>query len=188
MEVFCINISQEKSGTIYKVELLDLTGKRLGTLHYPHTNNQLIDPVLSRGINRAGSLTFDISAAHPLYNYVYRLQCYLRVWRGSELVFECRPVAVTETDDVKSVTCEGALAYLNDSIQWRKTYHNTTPAAYLQDKIDWHNARVGDPMRQFTFVDCTVTNSTDNVYRVDNDLPTTLENIQKNWWNGLAGT
>lgn len=189
MEVFCISIEITAANVrnVYKIELLDLRGTRTGILHYPHTNNQLINPVLSRGINRAGSLTFDISAAHPLYNYVYRLQCYLRVWSDAELVFECRPIAIIEEDDVKSVTCEGALAYLQDSVQWRKTYHNTTPAAYLQDKINWHNARVDDPMRQFDFVNCTVTNSTDNVYRVDNDLPTTLENIQKKLVDRLGG-
>lgn len=83
--------------------------------------------------------------------------------------------------------CEGALAYLNDTIQWRKTYHDTTPTQYLTDKINWHNDRM-DSMRKFTAgITCTVTNSTDNVYRQDNDLPSTLDNIQKKLIDRLGG-
>lgn len=174
---------------IFKIELLDLQGKKIGVLHYPHSSNMLIDPVLSRGINRAGSLSFKVFAAHPLYSNILFRQCYMRVWRDGDLTFECRPASIAEANGMKNVTCEGALAYLNDTIQWRKTYHNTTPAVYLQDKIDWHNARIGDddPMRQFASVNCTVTNSTDNVYRQDNDLPNTLDNIQKKLVERLGG-
>lgn len=173
--------------SIFKIELLDLQGEKIGTLHYPHSPSMVIEPVLSRGTNRAGSLSFKVSAAHPLYSRILFRQCYLRVWRDGILIFECRPAAISEADGIKSVTCEGALAYLNDSIQWRKTYHDITPAEYLQDKIDWHNARVDDPMRTFTSVNCTVTNSTDNVYRQDNDLPNTLDNIQKKLVERLGG-
>lgn len=173
--------------SIFKIELIDLQGEKIGTLHYPHSPSMVIDPVLSRGTNRAGSLSFTVSAAHPLYNRILFRQCYLRVWRDGKLIFECRPASITEANGIKSVTCEGALAYLNDSIQWHKTYHDTTPAEYLQDKIDWHNARVDDPMRTFTSVNCTVTNSTDNVYRQDNDLPNTLDNIQKKLVDRLGG-
>ena len=173
--------------SIFKIELLDLQGKKIGTLHYPHSPAMVIDPVLSRGTNRAGSLSFTVSAAHPLYNRILFRQCYLRVWHNGVLMFECRPASITEANGIKSVTCEGALAYLNDSIQWHKTYHDTTPAEYLQDKIDWHNARVDDPMRTYSSVNCTVTNSTDNVYRQDNDLPNTLDNIQKKLVERLGG-
>lgn len=174
---------------IFKIELLDLQGKKIGVLHYPHSPAMVIDPVLSRGVNRAGSLSFKVSATHPLYSNILFRQCYLRVWCDGDLIFECRPASIAEADGMKNVTCEGALAYLNDTIQWRKTYHNTTPAVYLQDKIDWHNARIGDddPMRQFASVNCTVTNSTDNVYRQDNDLPNTLDNIQKKLVERLGG-
>lgn len=182
-----VSVAERPPG-IYKIELLDLSGKRIGILHYPHSPNMLIDPVLSRGVNRAGTLTFDISVEHPYYDCIKDRQYYLRVWRAGHLIFECRPVPpITESGGIKSVTCEGALAYLNDTIQWRKEYHDTTPEEYLQDKIDWHNARVDDPMRQFTEVNCTVTNSTDNVYRVDNDLPNTLDNIQRKLVERLGG-
>ncbi|OUM19997.1 phage tail protein [Butyricicoccus porcorum] len=189
MRMICVSAAQRPPG-IYKIELLDLRGEKIGVLHYPHSPNMLIDPVMSRGVNRAGTLKFNISVEHPYYEYIADRQCYLRVWRDGRLIFECRPIPpITRADGIKSVTCEGALAYLNDTIQWRKTYHDTSPAEYLQDKIDWHNARIGDddPMRQFTSVDCTVTNSTDNVYRQDNDLPNTLTNIRKKLVERLGG-
>lgn len=88
-EVFCIN-------AIYKVELLDQQGGRIGTLHYPHSANQLIDPILSRGVNRAGSLKFSIPYTHEFYSSVLFMQCYIRVYRFGFAIFECRPTQIVE--------------------------------------------------------------------------------------------
>lgn len=169
---------------IYEIDLFDRQENRIGVLHYPHSTNQLIDPILSRGVNRAGSLKFDICRTHPFYDALQYLQCYARVYRDDACIFECRPASINEKDGIKSIACEGALAYLNDSVQWRQTYKGYTPSQYLTAKIDWHNARVDDAMRRFG-VNCTITGDLGDIE--DNDLPKTLENLQNKLVSRFGG-
>ena len=53
-------------------------------------------------------------------------------------------VTDTKTDFYNrlEVHCEGACAYLNDSVQPRETFYNLTPTEYLQKIIANHNAQV----------------------------------------------
>lgn len=79
----------------------------------------IIDPSLNMQINNAGSFTFSIASNHPLYNSIYLLKSVIvimhdsiEIWRGRPLKFE------DDSDKIRKVTCEGELAYLNDTATW----------------------------------------------------------------------
>lgn len=149
---------------------------------YKATEINLIEQV-----NTTNTLTFTLPVFNPNYSKPQKMTSLIELYRNDVLIFEGR-VLYTEDDIIgnRTFTCEGSLAYLLDSIQRPKEYHNTTVQQYLMDKIEQHNAMV-ETQKQFTVGNVTVTNTTDNVYRIDNDYPNTLTNIQEKLVNRLGG-
>lgn len=78
---------------------------------------QLGDPTLTLELSKAGTLTFKLPALHNSSSLFSAPATILRVYDDSTLVFKGR--MLTESSDflkTRSVTCEGPLAFLNDSI------------------------------------------------------------------------
>jgi len=118
-------------------------------------------------VNKSGVFTVELPIVHPLRNSIKKLKSVIQVYDNGILLFAGRSLT-DEADfyNTGKITCEGELGYLLDSIQTPKEYHNTTPREYLEDKIAQHNAQVGAD-KAFVVGRVTVTNSTDNVYRID---------------------
>lgn len=109
----------------------------------PEKAVHLIDPVLKLGDNIAGSFSFTIPTNNVGYNIVTRLISTIKVYRENKLIWTGR--VITETFDFyghRKCSCEGALAFLNDTIQTSHTYNNTTMENFLQTLISNHNAKV----------------------------------------------
>lgn len=142
---------------------------------------------LTEQVNTTNNLTFTLPIFNPNYAKPQRLTSSIELYQDDVLIFEGR-VINTEDDIIGNRTfiCEGSLAYLLDSIQRPQEYHNTTIQEYLQDKINQHNAMV-ETQKHFTVGNVTVTNTTDNAYRIDNDYPDTLSCIQEKLVNRLGG-
>lgn len=73
-----------------------------------------------------------------------------------------------------------------DSIVRPNTTQDTTISEYLSNLIEQHNLQVEESKR-FQIGTVTVSNSTDNVYRIDNDYSNTLSVIQDKLVNRLGG-
>lgn len=138
-------------------------------------------------VNTTNTLNFTLPYNNPNIDNVTKLSSVIELYEDDTLVFEGR-VLYTEDDIIKNRTfsCEGSLAFLIDSIQRPKEYHDITIREYLEDKIYNHNKQVEESKR-FTVGRVTVANSTDNAYRIDNDYPTTLENINDKLVSRLGG-
>lgn len=87
-------------------------------LHDPRLPDYMItDPALTMEINKAGSFTFTIYPNHPSAAQITKLRSVISVYQDGTLLWRGRVL-----DDTKGwlnqrkVTCEGALAYLNDSM------------------------------------------------------------------------
>ena len=136
--------------------------------------------------NKSGVFEFELPITHPMRNKIKKLKSVIQVYDDGLLIFSGR--SLTDESDFYNtgkITCEGELAYLLDSIQVPKEYHNTTPREYLEDKIAQHNAQVGAD-KAFTVGIVNVTNSTDNVYRID-DYGTTWDIINDKLIDRLGG-
>lgn len=145
---------------------------------------------LKQKINTADTLTFSIAPNHPMYDSIEELTSTLRLYEidnSNTLIFKGRVIDKIDTmDGIRTFTCESVLGYLNDSIQPPKVYQDTSIRNYLKDKIDYHNSVVEDK-KKFVLGNVTVTNSTDNAYRIDNNYPNTMSNIQEKLIERLGG-
>lgn len=122
------------------------------TLHDPSLNDvhfQLISPVVTQEVNKAGSFTFTIPAAHANANALRRLSSVLEVYDDSKLIFRGRILNDTrDWDDSRKVVCESDIAVLNDTTQRPYTFTGTV-AAYISQLIGTHNA-MAPADKQFT--------------------------------------
>lgn len=131
---------------------------------------------VSLAVNATGELTFTLPPMHRGIDLIRKLSSVVQVFDGGELLYEGRVLA-SKADMYHTVTytCEGTLAYLLDSIQRPRAYHDLTPASYLSDKIAQHNGQVEAGKR---FVLGTVEKQTMNYdAREDNQYTNTLDTI-----------
>ena len=146
-------------------------------LHDPREEDtQIISGGVTQEVNAVDIFTFTLPPMHKGIDRIRKLSSVVRVYDGGELLYEGR-VLDSKADMYHTVTytCEGTLAYLLDSIQRPKAYHNLTPASYLSDKIAQHNGQVEAGKR---FVLGTVEKQTMNYdAREDNQYTNTLDTI-----------
>lgn len=131
---------------------------------------QLISGTLKTGQNIAGTLTFVLAPTHPYLSRIKARSSVISVYRDGALYFRGSPLNVTESDTgLVTITAEGALAWLGDSVQPFAEYHNMTVRTYLETLVQNHNVAVqDDAYKQFTVGEVTVTDSNDSLYRHSN--------------------
>ena len=126
------------------------------------------NPYFEIGDNINGSATFKVFPTHPYYDKVKKLTTDIVIYRDDEPEFYGRVLYDDEDfSGAKKVFVEGELAFLCDSIQRPKVYHNISVKAYVQDLIDIHNAQV-EERKQFVVGRVTVKDSNDSLYRYSN--------------------
>lgn len=149
-------------------------------------NLVLIDPKLDLEVNKAGSFSFKMPPQHPQYELPQKMLSCIQVFQDDEEVFNGR---ITECKidfyNRKQLTCEGQLAYLNDSIQRPAEYHDMTVRGYLETLIAEHNKQVAK-YRQFKVGIVTVTDSNDSLYRYTN-YNSTMKEIKEDLIDDLGG-
>ena len=124
---------------MYKVYLDD-------NLFYEPANADLvlINPKLELALNKSGSFTCDVPSTNTRYSNIQELASKVRVERDGTAIFYGRVVSV-EKDfyGTKTLTCEGELAYLLDSIQPPKKYQNVTMRGFLTSILSNHRFKGG---------------------------------------------
>lgn len=146
----------------------------------------LIDPKIDLEINKAGSFVFKIPPQHPQYDLPKKMLSCIQVFQDDREVFNGR---ITESKidfyNRKQLSCEGQLAYLNDSIQRPAEYHNVTVRGYLEILIAEHNKQVSKD-KQFELGIVTVTDNNDSLYRYTN-YNSTMREIKEDLIDDLGG-
>lgn len=146
----------------------------------------LIDPKLDLEVNKAGSFSFKMPPTHPQYDLPKKMLSCIQVLQDDVEVFNGR---ITECKidfyNRKHFTCEGQLAYLNDSIQRPAEYHDMTVRGYLESLIASHNKQVSKD-KQFKVGIVTVTDSNDSLYRYTN-YNSTMKEIKEDLVDDLGG-
>lgn len=142
---------------------------------------------LTEQVNTTNTLEFSLPPFNPNYNIPNKMTSVIELYRNDVLIFEGR-VLYTDNDILnnRTFTCEGSLAYLLDSIVRPVTTQDMTILQYFTYLINQHNSQV-EEQKQFKVGMVTVTNSTDNVYRIDNDYSNTLTVLQEKLVNRLGG-
>lgn len=116
---------------------------------------QLIDPSADLALNKAGKAEFTVPAQHPYYKYIKPMITNIEIFDivdGQEIsVFFGRIANVNRGwNNQKKVTCEGAFAFFNDTIQRYKKYasKNTTLLQFFNTVISKHNDQITDESRK----------------------------------------
>ncbi len=146
----------------------------------------LINPVLKLEENKAGSFAFTMSPTHPMYDAVKKRESLIQVYRDDEMLF-CG-VCIKETKNFykqKTITCEGELSFLNDTIQRPKRYQGATARGLLEEYITNHNAQVEENKR-FVVGQVTVKDPNDYIYCYTN-MESTLKSLKEDLVDDLGG-
>ncbi len=149
-----------------------------GKLLYDPRDEEL--PVMSGklalAVNATGELSLALPPTHPGMGDIQKMKSVLAVYDDEKLLYEGRVTdSKKEMYGIVTYTCEGTMAYLLDSIQRPKEYHDLTPKSYLQDKLAQHNSQV-EPEKRFVL--CIVEKQAMNYdARQDNQYTSTLDTI-----------
>lgn len=115
------------------------------------------DPVAKLIVNGADSFDFVLYPQHPVYPDVVCKVSRVKIWQGNKLIFYGTVTGYSETmDGVRTYSCEGALAWLNELCV--PSYHlsGATPEQALSWYISSYNRTVRDPSKKFSVGTVTV--------------------------------
>lgn len=156
-------------------------------LHDPRIEELIVGgPELNLEVNKAGSFKFTIAPSHPLYDNIIKLKSVVEVYHESYLIFRGRPLnEELDFNNVKTVLCEGDLAFLNDTIQ-RPYEYTGSVQGYLEALIATHNTQV-EAGKQFVIGNVTVTDPNDYIIRADSGYPNTWQVISEKLIKLLGG-
>ena len=153
---------------------------------------RLIGPRLELEVSKAGTFEFGIYPDHPYFERLKKLESTVEVWRGNSCIFRGR-ILNSDKDfyNCYRVTCEGALAYLVDSIQRPYDFNtgdaHTSVGALFRYFIAQHNASVSEKQR-FTVGSVTVEDPNAYIKRADSSYEmNTLESIQDKLMDTYGG-
>ncbi|MDU3434277.1 MAG: phage tail spike protein [Peptostreptococcus sp.] len=129
----------------------------------------LTSPILKLQDNNAGTLEFGILPGDDIYDKIKKMKSEILVYSENRPIFSCRSIDENiDFKNIKKITCEGALAYLNDSVQRPHEYHDLSIRGYLETLITNHNLQVSDPRLQFEVGIVTVHDDNDSIYKYTN--------------------
>lgn len=144
------------------------------------------DPYFEIGDNLNGQAEFKVYAGHPHYGKVKKLTTDIIVRNDDEDAFYGRVLYDDEdSDGTKQVFVEGELAFLCDSVQRPRVYHNIGVRDYLTNVINIHNDQV-EERKRFTVGRVTVEDANDSLYRFSN-WETTRETLKDKLSDRLGG-
>lgn len=153
-------------------------------LNYQERPFVLLTPTLDMELNTAGSFEFTMPPSHAFYHDVRLLVSTIEIYEDGTLLWFGRPVEVkTDFYKQKTVYCEGALAFFNDTVQRLQEYDRIPLHSFFQTVIGNHNAQV-DGSRQFTVGRVTVPDKT--VYRKLN-YDSTFDCLKRQCLNAEGG-
>lgn len=147
----------------------------------------LISPNGSLAANVAGEFSFAIPSTHPKYNLIKIKSTVIRIFRDDEKNPMMEAIAVSESIDFfknRTIQCEGALSFLNDTILRPSLRNGYTVEQLLTAYINEHNAQVGQKKK---FRVGRITVSTSNLIYTSTNMTSTFAQIKSDLLDDLGG-
>ena len=124
----------------------------------------VLQPRLTLEMGKAGSLQFRLPSNHQMVQndpQAFRpMKTVVTVDLDGVEIFRGRVLSNSrDFNNMRTIYCEGNLAYLVDSVQRGERYSGSTHELFRRI-IDAHNARIGEAEKQFTVGDITVSDRT----------------------------
>ena len=110
----------------------------------------LVNPSLTTELNTAGSFEFTLPPMHRAYDSVQPLTSTIEVYEDDTLLWFGRPVEIQKDYFTqKTVYCEGALAFCNDSVQRLHEYDEISLHQFFITVMQNHNVQVAEERRLY---------------------------------------
>lgn len=107
----------------------------------------IVTPKLTLEMGKAGSFQFGLPPCHQFYDLLQKLKTRITVELDGVEIFRGRVLSENKNfHNIRSVYCEGDLAYLCDSVQKSEKYTGGTHTLFRKI-IEAHNARVEEEKR-----------------------------------------
>ena len=141
-----IEIERTSGNTVTK-QWVNMLGKTL--------TDAIIDPTVDLALNKAGKAEFTVPASHPYYSDIKSMKTHVEIFETEyvEGVMHENSIFFGRVSDIsidwynqKKVTCEGALAFFNDTVQPYKRYSaaDTTLENFFNAVLTKHNGQMTD--------------------------------------------
>lgn len=136
--------------------------------------------------NMADAFEFTIYPSNPEAANIHKLASTVEVYQDGALLFRGRPIQTKEGwNGQQTITCEGGLAFLNDTIIRPYDYTGSV-RGYLEMLINQHNLEV-PAAKEFTVRTVTVTDPNNTIVRSNTDYTGTMKEIQEKLVKNLGG-
>lgn len=133
----------------YQITLDNKENKNSPYILYDLRHEELVleNPELDLTVSKVGKLSFSIYSDHPYFDKLEKKSSKLSVLKNGRTIFRGRIIEDEQgLYNDKSVLCESALAYLNDSIV-RPGEFSGSPLEFLTMLLDNHNSQVADEQK-----------------------------------------
>ncbi|MEY8366083.1 phage tail spike protein [Anaerovoracaceae bacterium 41-7] len=131
---------------------------------------------ISLETNKSGSFVFSLYPEHFFYDKFIKLKTTVTVYKDNRIIFRGR-ILNDSTDywNDKTLTCEGELGFLQDSIIRPFTFKGSPRDLFAKFIVE-HNSQV-DEFKRFKIGQITVTDPNDYINRSNESYDTTLDNL-----------
>lgn len=110
---------------------------------YPSESAKAVKPKLTMKVNTAGTLEMTLPPGNAGYNRVYEMRSPVVVYRDNDPVWTGRVITKSyDFNNNETLTCEGVLAYLNDTIQPSAEYLEHSVTDFMKAVISNHNSQI----------------------------------------------
>lgn len=152
--------------------------------HSKLSNLKIFNPSVELELNKTGSFDFTVYPEHPYYGLIKKLKSIITIYQDDYRLFRGRVLdEEVGFHNQKSVSCEGDLAFLLDSVL-RPFSLTGTPSEVLAYILELHNAQV-EVEKRFSLGTVTV----DGSLNVDlTEHTTTLDVLQEYFVDGYLMT
>lgn len=141
---------------------------------------------LHLSLNDSGTFEFDIAPDSAFYERIASRVTMVQVVKEDKELFygEVREIS-RDLYNIKHVYCVGELAFLFDSVQPQKDYHDLSPRQMLETWLNWHN-NMTEEKKHFQTGIVTIHDKNDSIYRLTNE-ENTLGAIREKLCDRLGG-
>ena len=158
-------------------------------LYHPIMNDyKILSGSVNLELNTAGSMTFTLPETNNHYGLPKLMKSIITLKDDNRVIFRGRPYAPNRNlFKDNELTCDGELAFFNDTIIEPFSYTGTVEGLFRQ-VIESHNAQV-DASRRFIVGNVTVKNdtSTEAIVRSDIEYQTTWNTLKEKFFESALG-
>lgn len=146
----------------------------------------LYNIVLTMEDNSAGTLVFCMTSSHPAFDSLKKLATMMQVKDQGQTIWKGRIVSDDRSiDNVKTIQCEGKLAFLNDSI-FPEFEFSGAPDVLFTRIIESHNGQVRDNQRLLAG-EVTVKDKNDYIVRSSESAMKTWKAVKEKCFQSTLG-